>query len=187
MKVMQKYFLAIVPDGPIQDKCTEIKNEIRDKFNVKYALKSPAHVTLKMPFSYNEAKEEKLIQLLRNFLIPVESFPISVGGADTFGKRVIFLKVKADDRLTKLQSGLKEFCKRELKLIDELSDRNFHPHMTIAFKDLREIHFDTILNLVKKQPIKEDFQVERITLLKRIDGRWISLAELRFGSLLPKS
>lgn len=181
MKVMQKYFLAIVPEGAIQDNCTEIKNEIRDQFNVKYALKSPAHVTLKMPFSYNEAKEEKLIQVLRKFLIQFESFPISIGGVDTFGKRVIFLKIKADDRLTILQASLKVFCKRELNLVDELSDRNFHPHMTIAFKDLKEIHFDEILNLVKKRSIQEEYFVSNIHLLKRIEGRWISLKEIQLG------
>ncbi len=181
MKVMQKYFLAIVPEGAIQDNCTEIKNEIRDQFNVKYALKSPAHVTLKMPFSYNEAKEEKLIQVLRKFLIQFESFPISIGGVDTFGKRVIFLKIKADDRLTKLQAELKGFCKRGLNLVDELSDRNFHPHMTIAFKDLKEIHFDEILNLVKKRSIQEEYFVSNIHLLKRIEGRWISLKEIQLG------
>lgn len=181
MKVMQKYFLAIVPEGAIQDNCTEIKNEIRNQFNVKYALKSPAHVTLKMPFSYNEAKVEKLIQVLRKFLIQFESFPISIGGVDTFGKRVIFLKIKADDRLTKLQAELKGFCKRELNLVDELSDRNFHPHMTIAFKDLKEIHFDEILNLVKKRSIQEEYFVSNIHLLKRIEGRWISLKEIQLG------
>lgn len=181
MKVMQKYFLAIVPEGAIQDNCTEIKNEIRNQFNVKYALKSPAHVTLKMPFSYNEAKVEKLIQVLRKFLIQFESFPISIGGVDTFGKRVIFLKIKADDRLTKLQAELKVFCKRELNLVDELSDRNFHPHMTIAFKDLKEIHFDEILNLVKKRSIQEEYFVSNIHLLKRIEGRWISLKEIQLG------
>lgn len=181
MKIMQKYFLAIVPEGEIQDNCTEIKNEIRDQFNVKYALKSPAHVTLKMPFSYNEAKEEKLIQTLRKFLIQFECFPISIGGVDTFGKRVIFLKIKADDRLTKLQAELKVFCKRELNLVDELSDRNFHPHMTIAFKDLKEIHFDEILNLVKKRSIQEEYFVAKIQLLKRIEGRWISLKEIQLG------
>lgn len=175
---MQKYFLAIVPEGEIQDKCTEIKNEIRDQFNVKYALKSPAHITLKMPFSYNEAKEEKLIQALRKFLIQFEPFPISIGGVDTFGKRVIFLKIKADDRLAKLQSELKSFCKRELNLVDELSDRNFHPHMTIAFKDLKEIHFGDILNLVRKKSLKEELVVARVHLLKRIEGRWISFSKL---------
>jgi 2'-5' RNA ligase len=187
MKVMQKYFLAIVPAGPIQDNCTEIKNEIKEKFNVKYALKSPAHVTLKMPFSYNEAKEEKLIESLRKFLTSFEGFPVSFGGVDTFGKRVIFISVKADDRLTKLQSGLKEFCKRELNLVDELSDRNFHPHMTIAFKDLKEIHFDEILKLVKKKSLKEDFFVNTVTLLKRIEGRWISVKDIKIGTVIPNS
>lgn len=182
MKAMQKYFLAIVPEGSIQENCSEIKNEIREKFNVKYALKSPAHVTLKMPFSYNEAKEEKLNQALRKFMIQFEGFPITFGGVDTFGKRVIFIRVKADDRLIKLQSGLKEFCKRELNLVEELSDRNFHPHMTIAFKDLKEIHFDGILNLVKKRSIKGDLFVDKIILLKRIEGRWLSVSEIKFGA-----
>lgn len=182
MKVMQKYFLAIVPEGEIQDKCTEIKNEIRDQFNVKYALKSPAHITLKMPFSYNEAKEEKLIEALRKFLIQFESFPIFIGDVGTFGKRVIFLKIKADDRLTKLQAGLKSFCKRELNLVDELSDRNFHPHMTIAFKDLKEIHFEEILKLVKKNSSPEEYYVANIHLLKRIEGRWISYSVLGLSS-----
>ncbi len=181
MKVIQKYFLAIVPDGKIQEKCTEIKNEIRERFNVKYALKSPAHLTLKMPFSYNEAKEEKLIQALRKFLIPFEPFPVTVGGTDTFGKRVIFLKVKSDDRLTNLQLGLKEFCKRELNLVDELSDRNFHPHMTVAFKDLKEIYFEEILSLVRKNSMKEEFYANKVTLMKRIEGRWIPFREIQFG------
>jgi 2'-5' RNA ligase len=187
MKVIQKYFLAIVPGSPIQDRATEIKNEIREKFNVKYALKSPAHVTLKMPFSYNEAKEEKLIQTFRKLLVQFETFPISFGGVDTFGKRVIFLKVKSCDQLSKMQAELKSFCKRELNLVDELSDRNFHPHMTIAFKDLKEVHFDNILNLIKKHELKEGFHVDGITLLKRIEGRWISRAELKFGPVFPKS
>lgn len=182
MKVMQKYFLAIVPEGAIQENCTEIKNEIRDQFNVKYALKSPAHVTLKMPFSYNEAKEEKLIETLRKFLKQFEPFPISIGGVGKFGKRVIFLKIKADDRLTKLQAELKGFCKRELNLVDELSDRNFHPHMTIAFKDLKEIHFDEILNLVRKKSLNEELVVTEVHLLKRIEGRWISCSKLGLSS-----
>ncbi len=175
---MQKYFLAIVPEGLIQENCIEIKNEIKEKFNVKYALKSPAHVTLKMPFSYNEAKEEKLIQALRKFTIQFEGFPITLGGVDIFGKRVIFIKVKSDVLLIKLQSALKEFCKRELNLVDELSDRNFHPHMTIAFKDLKEIHFDGILNLAKKRSIQEEYFVAEIHLLKRIEGHWISFSKL---------
>jgi 2'-5' RNA ligase len=182
MKVMQKYFLAIVPEGDIQDRCTEIKNEIRDQFNVKYALKSPAHITLKMPFSYNEAKEEKLIEALSKFLAQFEPFPISIGGVGTFGKRVIFLKIKADDRLSKLQAGLKSFCKRELNLVDELSDRNFHPHMTIAFKDLKEIHFDKIRNLVEDKSLNEELQVTRVHLLKRAEGRWFSFSKLDLSS-----
>jgi len=68
MKVIQKYFLAIVPIGEIQRAATALKDELKEQLNIKYALKSPAHITLKMPFSYNEAKEKVLVEKLENFL-----------------------------------------------------------------------------------------------------------------------
>jgi 2'-5' RNA ligase len=67
MKIMQKYFLALVPEGEIAEKALQIKENIREQFNVKYALKSPSHITLKMPFSYNEAKENYLRANLEDF------------------------------------------------------------------------------------------------------------------------
>ena len=67
MKNMQKYFLAILPPQEFLEKVEELKLHLREKFNVKYALKSPAHVTVKMPFSYDEHKEEKLASMLQDF------------------------------------------------------------------------------------------------------------------------
>jgi 2'-5' RNA ligase len=68
MASLQKYFLALVPEGNLQEKATSLKEMLKEQFNIKYALKSPAHITLKMPFSYNEAKEEYLIERLKEFL-----------------------------------------------------------------------------------------------------------------------
>jgi 2'-5' RNA ligase len=181
MKVMQKYFLAIVPEGPIQENCTDLKNEIKQKFNVKYALKSPAHVTLKMPFSYNEAKEEVLILSLANFLKQFQGFPMQLGGVNTFGRRVIFIGVSAEERLIHLQAELKNFCKRELNLVDELSDRNFHPHLTIAYKDLKESNFEDVLRVIRSQDINGEMRVNKVSVLKRQDGKWSELTQIKLG------
>lgn len=181
MKRMQKYFLAIVPDGVIEANCLEIKKLIKEKFNVKYGLKSPAHITLKMPFSYNEAKETQLVGSLVQFLKQITPFSIQVGGVGTFGNRVIFLKVAGGTPLLFMQGELRNFCKRELKLVDELSDRNFQPHMTIAFKDLKEQAIVPILNLLDQMSIQEEFKVDHIHLLKRMEGRWLSCTRISFG------
>lgn len=170
---MQKYFLAIVPNGPIQESATSLKHYLKEQMNVKYALKSPAHITLKMPFSYNEAKEVILIEKLSAFFSFQKSLQIRVNGTDTFGKRVIFWKVESDAKLYELQDSIKNFCKRELNLIDELSDRNYHPHMTIAFKDVKEIVFDQVQAVVTAQSVDLMLQVSSIELLKRIDNKWL--------------
>jgi|TARA_R110002126_G_scaffold158331_1_gene305745 2'-5' RNA ligase len=182
MKVIQKYFLAIVPTGEIQQAAAALKMELKAKLNIKYALKSPAHITLKMPFNYNEAKEKVLIETLENFLSTKKSLKIKVGGTDKFGKRVIFWKVQADSSLTELQTDLKTFCKRELNLVDELSDRNYHPHMTIAFKDVKERDFDEAKALIQKSDINQLLEVCSVELLKRLDGKWVVIQSLKMAS-----
>lgn len=182
MKSMQKYFLAIVPTDEIQEAATSLKLDLKDRFNIKYALKSPAHVTLKMPFSYNEAKEDILIDKLGIFFAKKRPFKIQVYGAGTFGKRVIFWKIKADAELYELQTDLRIFCKRELNFVEELSDRNYHPHMTIAFKDVKDRDFDEVFISVLKSSIKSELPVKQLMLLKRENGNWKCYKNLLLGA-----
>ncbi|MCE7056406.1 2'-5' RNA ligase family protein [Algoriphagus sp. AGSA1] len=177
---MQKYFLAIVPEGRFQEQVTQLKLEIRDLFEAKYALKSPAHITLKMPFVYNEAKEARLIEKLGDFLVNYVPLALEVKGVSTFGDRVIFLGVEAGQDLYEFQEALKAYCKKELNLIDELSDRNFHPHMTVAFKDIKKPRFQNILHYVKTRDLACKFTISHLVLLKRIDGRWETHKKLHF-------
>lgn len=181
MKIIQKYFLALIPPDPIFSKSHEIKQKIQEKFGLKYALKSPPHITLKMPFSYNEAKEVELTNRLSEFLADQKSFSLGISGVGTFGQRVIFQKVVLNLELIELQKKLKFFCKRELLLVDELSDRNYHPHLTLAFKDLKPSKFEGVLELVKESQFDAEFEVDRMVLLKKTEGRWMIQKELFFG------
>ncbi|WP_158531187.1 2'-5' RNA ligase family protein [Algoriphagus chordae] len=178
---MQKYFLAIVPEGVFQERVTNLKLEIKDRYQAKYALKSPAHITVKMPFIFNEAKEDKLLEKLRSFVAGYQPMEIAIKGVKTFGERVIYLGVKADQNLFDFQNELKTYCKRELNLVDELSDRNYHPHMTIAFKDLKKSQFQNILRLAVETEIAAELQVSHIVLLKRVNGTWSSYKKLDLG------
>ncbi|MFC5625442.1 2'-5' RNA ligase family protein [Algoriphagus winogradskyi] len=169
---MQKYFLAIVPDGEFEEQVTNLKLEIKNRFQAKYALKSPPHITVKMPFTYNEAKEEQLIGRLGSFMANYEPMHLIIKGVKTFGERVIYLDVHAEQDLYDFQSDLKNFCKRELNLVDELSDRNYHPHMTVAFKDIKKDKFQNILHFVSEMGLMHKIEVSNIMLLKRVDRVW---------------
>tara|TARA_R110002020_G_scaffold264813_3_gene479536 strand:- start:21190 stop:21741 length:552 start_codon:yes stop_codon:yes gene_type:complete len=181
MKVMQKYFLAIVPEGEFQEKVTTLKLEIRDRFQAKFALKSPAHVTLKMPFIYNEAKEDQLIGQLRKFGSSYGPASLSIKGVKTFGERVIYLGVDAPKEFYDFQSALKSFCKRKLNLVDELSDRNYQPHMTIAFKDVKKTEFQNILKYAKEVDIYQELKENQISVLKRVKGEWKVYKKIDLG------
>ena len=176
-----KYFIAIVPEGNLQTQATDLKNLMKEKFNLKYALKSPAHITLKMPFLWNENKEDVLGQKLEEYFTSYKAFDLVLKGFDRFGRRVIFINVKENTELTDLQLSLSKFCKRELKLVEELSDRAYHPHMTIAFKDVKPKLFDEYWGFIKTQKFKEDYPVNDVALLKKVEGRWEVLRRFGFG------
>jgi 2'-5' RNA ligase len=185
-KTIGKYFIAIVPEGEIQQHATELKEQLGVNFNLKYALKSPAHVTLKMPFNWNEAKEEKLNGLLKSFCENREAFKLRYSGFDRFGRRVIFINVKEAPALFALQLALSKYCKTDLNLVEELSDRAYHPHMTLAFKDIKTAQFDVYWDFIKKQKIEARQEITDIALLKRIEGKWVVVSRFELGGKIRK-
>ena len=181
MKRMGKYFLAFMPPTVLAEEFAELKEQLQLRFNVKYALKSPSHLTLKMPFSYNEAKEGLLQEQLLQYLKDKKPFLVQVAGVSNFGQRVIYHRVVPCEPLTNMQLGLRAFCKKSLHLVEELSDRNFQPHLTLAYKDLKVSQFDEVLAFAREQAITAEFLADRLFLLKRIEGRWKILGSLAFG------
>ena len=68
MKGMGKYFVGLLPPPAVESQFNTLKQGIATQFQVKYALQAPAHLTLKMPFRYKEAKERELGIRLRTLL-----------------------------------------------------------------------------------------------------------------------
>jgi len=167
-----KYYIAIVPKGEIQEKATALKHEVKEIFGAKYALKSPAHVTLKMPFRWNEAKEGVLVQRLSDFFKGESPFHVDFRGIGRFGRRVLFIKVSEEPQLMALQGKLKAFCKQELKFQEELSDKAYRPHMTLVSKDLKDTKFDECFQLLRERGFSEGLWVDRVALLKKGERSW---------------
>lgn len=171
-KTLSKYFIAIVPDGKIQDDAQVLKEALRENFGIRYGLRSPAHVTLKMPFLWNEKKEPELIKRLAKFLEAKKPLVLQFKDFSNFGNRVIFAKIMNREKLHKLQKELIEYAKLHLKLDLELSDTNYTPHMTIAFKDLKARDFDLYMAFFESQRFRHTYNVNQVSLLKKKEGHW---------------
>lgn len=171
-KKFNKYFVAITPTGEIQDKATGLKLQLKEKFGLKYALKSPAHITLKMPFLWKEDKEQILISRLTKFFLENPPFNLKLGGIGKFGKRVVFVKVEKEENLMELQNRLVLLCKTQCNLKLELSDYAFNPHMTLAFKDVKERFFEDYVLFLKSIGFMQNMEVYEVALLRKEEREW---------------
>ena len=61
------YFIAIIPPSPVYEEALELKKYFKEQYGSKAALNSPPHITLHMPFLWNEEKEKKLTERLLVF------------------------------------------------------------------------------------------------------------------------
>lgn len=169
---ISKYFIALVPSAEALTALEAIKQEIFEAHHIKGALRSPAHITLHRPFEWPNAKEEKLINALHNFDFGPE-FTVPVRNFAWFEPRVLFADVIRTAELDDLHARISRYCQKELKLLNEVNDRRgFHPHITLAFRDLKKPQFYALQEEFRERSLHLDFSAKGITLLK-MQERWL--------------
>lgn len=174
-----KYFIGIIPPSPVREQALELKQIFKDQYQSKAALNSPPHITLHMPFEWKAKREKELIDQLTKFSNTQPSFIISLSGFSCFAPRVIFIQVKACDLLTTVQKQLHRFCKTQLNLFNaQYQDQPFHPHLTVAFRDLKKATFQQAWEEFKDRKFEAEFKVNQLVLLKHDGKRWQPFADL---------
>jgi 2'-5' RNA ligase len=181
---LKQYFIAIVPPSPLYDDALRLKNYFRAQYNSKASLNSPPHVTLHMPFRWKEEKENELTEALQEFSQGREVFKVQLHNFSAFPPRVIFIDVVANEALTQLYRELHRFCKRALNLFNaSYKDQSFHPHMTLAFRDLKKPLFMKAWEEFQARTFSAQFTVEKIFLLKHNGKIWEIFKEFHFQPL----
>ena len=173
------YFIAIIPPQPIKNDIQQIKETFAHTYNVYHALKSPPHITLIPPFKLSDSDGSKLSEFLNHFARDVEPFNLTIDNYACFKPRVIFLKPILNDALADLydQSSKRFF---EVFPVGKPSKRPFHPHLTIAFRDLKPGTFRKAWLECKNKIFQASFSVDRLFLLKHNGKRWEASEEFSF-------
>lgn len=175
------YFIAICPDNRLKDIIHLQKERIYQKYGVKGAFRSSAHITLQMPFKLGIKKRERLLKDLNDFAKPLEPFLIQLNGFGCFEPRVVFVKVEENPILEELQSDLVPMLKQLQIFNSTHSNKGFHPHITIAFRDLKKKHFYPLWDEVKDKPFKDAFTAQGLTLYKHNGKGWDEDEFISFG------
>lgn len=174
------YFIAIVPPSPAFEEALALKHYFKEKFQSKASLNSPPHITLHMPFKWREDKEKSLINSLEVFFEGKDPIAVHLTNFGAFPPRVIFIGVEKNDELTGLQLALMRFCKKEFQLFNSnYRDLPFHPHLTLAFRDLKKHNFAEAWQEFSQREFESQFISNTVVLLKHTGKEW--LAHHRFA------
>ncbi len=178
-----KYFLAIVPPSPIYEEAEHLKHYFKDHYQSKGALNSPPHITLHMPFLWKEKNEAKLLEKLSQFGSDHQTFQVELKNFSCFEPRVIFIQVVPSELLSKLQTALTKFCKSELQLYNaRYKDQSFHPHLTIAFRDLKKDQFKIAWKEFDLKSFERSFVCESLSLLKHDGKKWNAIKQFSLSN-----
>jgi 2'-5' RNA ligase len=167
-----RYFIAIVPPDDVSGQITACKQEVADGFGSKHALRSPPHITLFMPFLAKEKKIAAVEQELRVFAKQHSGFEIQLDGFSCFEPRVVFVRVRDATELTNCFEDIRSTMKRLGLHHPDYKNRGFHPHITIAFRDLSKPTFYQVWEHFKERPWQQTFQAAGISLLKHTGNVW---------------
>jgi 2'-5' RNA ligase len=164
------YFVALVLPEPYQSEITELKHLAADLFGSSHALNSPAHITLIPPFFATEEEIENFGDKLQSFLQDKKIPGIHIQGAGHFGKRVIYANIKRNPALEKLQKDIFGLFRRFFPGINK--SNRFHPHITIAFRDLDEDVFPEAWAYFSSMDIEGETHFDSIDILIHKQRKW---------------
>lgn len=177
---MNLYLIALIPHLDLREHIRSLKEEMKVRFNAKHALKSPAHITLQMPFKRNSEHEPLLIKTLQYLASQQHTFTINLAGFGCFSPRVIFVKVEKHEPIIELHSKIKKALSDGLSFKENEISKNIHPHMTIATQDLTEKAFLKAWSAFEKREFKSSFITKSLFLLKHSGKSWDIYKEFLF-------
>jgi 2'-5' RNA ligase len=167
------FFIAIIPPEPVYTEALNWKHFFAEHYQSKAALNSPPHITLHMPFKWKLKKEDKLLNSINAFVQQQKTFEVALKNYGAFPPRVIYMDVMKSEPLTLLQKELFKYLKENLQLFNaNYKDKPFHPHLTLAFRDLKKKYFEQAWADVKDKTYEAMFTVKDITLLKHNGKHW---------------
>jgi len=166
------YFVAIVAPQEIDQQVLKWKNYFKEHFQCTVALKSPAHITLIPPFWVKEELENDLVNSITEFSAAKNKFEILLKDFAAFKPKVIYVNVMKNERLNDLHESLNDYIDKQNKFPVKKDDRPFHPHVTLATRDLYKKTFQEAWEVFSEKKYEAVLLANGISLLRHNKKNW---------------
>ena len=175
MQETNLYFIAVIPFRDLRDKVNELKRDIAMRFYSARAQKVMPHITLKAPFHWPATSHATLLKWFDNLKLPEHTFTLALQGFGSFNNKnnpVIFIKPAANLPLILLQRELINSFEALEPAVVRPTDKNFTPHMTIAYRDLTPANFEKAWEEYSHKEFEEQFEINAVHLLQHNGAQW---------------
>lgn len=169
---MKMYFIAVVLPPHLNTEILKYKKWAQEQWNCKVGLKSPAHITLIPPFWMDEAQEASLVADINALSSSQQPFEVVTANFSCFRPRTLFVAVAPNAALDKLKVETDRYFKMRPQYGAKIDTRPFHPHITIATRDLRKSAFAEAWPQLEHQSFVQTFTTNGLTLLRHNGQVW---------------
>lgn len=181
MPIQNLYFIALIPHDIVAGEVTDFKNDFAVNYNSSRALRSMPHITLKAPFKLEAREHNNLIKWFEGIRPTVDAFTVELEDFGSFpnkGNPVIYVKPVMTSVMERLQKSiLSAFEHAYPKISIPYIERKFHPHMTIAYRDLTPEQYARAIDIYRQKKYSATFRADKFYLLQHDGEQWNVIAE----------
>lgn len=177
-----KLIALLLPDS-LSDQVKKEQLFIANSWGPKRTLRTPPHITLIPPISVTDAEEDQLQNLAEKISKVVRSFTLQLNGYGSFKPKVIFIRPEDSPELNDLQiTWRKGLLATMPQVLDQYPERPYHPHLTLAHRDVTPEQFKNIWNYYAQQEYKASFKVDNFWILRHETNQWMPENKFNFGN-----
>jgi len=170
----QLKLIAIVLPEPLFSFVRDEQNYIASTWGPRQALRVPPHITLIPPLSVGEAESNDLKSIATEVASHRKPFLLKIHGYDTFSPRVIFLKPNLTYELGLLYTNLRDMVLPRIpQAMNRYPDESFHPHITLAYRDLTPDQFREMWKYFKPRKAKYSVEINQFSILNNTEEGWV--------------
>ena len=184
MPATQLYMLAIMPPAELSREIDEIRDQFAASYDCKAALRVPVHITLQPPFRLTDDQAHELAARLSDWAVGQTPFPLTLEGFNFFRHNgVVFIDVRRQDLLSLFQQELFRMLRQWLPGLELKEQRPYHPHLTIAYRDIPKHLFAQAEAAYKSREFFSVFVVNELHLWRHDGSHWQVFQSMPMGQL----
>jgi 2'-5' RNA ligase len=165
--------IAVMPPEPVYAEIRRKQQFIADTWGPKHALRTPPHITLIPPILLTSSEAGWLYGMADALSAMFPPFEILLQGYGSFRPRVVFINIVNKTALKDLQETWLHAVRSKMPhVLDTYPDRPFHPHLTLAHKDVTKPQFEQIWRFYEDKQYEAVLHVDAFYILQHGENGW---------------